>query len=1290
MGTTIGRCGAAAVRAFIAIIMLGLGGAAWAGPATHFSVTAPASTTAGSAFTVTVTALDAGNAVDTGYAGTVHFTSSDGLAILPADSPLTNGTGSFSVTLIAAGTHTVTATDTVDNTITGTSASITVNAAATTHFFVSAIAIATGNIPVSVTVEAMDAFGNITSGYAGTVHFTSSDPLATLPADSVLVGGLGLFNNPILRTGGSQTVTVTDTVDSSITGTSNVIAVTAATTTHFILSVPANPTAGVAFSFTVTAADSGNNPVLTYAGLVHFTSNDGAAVLPADSTLTNGSGTFSGTLKTVAGGGKTISATDTVTSATGFGGPITVSAAAATHFVVSAPASTTVGTFIGVTVTATDPFGNTDPGYARTIHFTSTDPSATLPADTSLFFMGVGSYAAKFATDGPQTITATDVLTPSITGTSNTIAIPFGPVTHFLVTAPATATAGSAFSVTVAAKDATNATVTTYAGTVHFTSSDGQAVLPADATLTNGAGTFSSTLKTAGTQSVSATDTVTSSITGTATLTVSAAAATHYIVSAPATATGNVAFSFTVTALDPFNNTATAYAGTAHFTSTDGAASLPANSTLTNGTGTFSATLRTGGAQTITATDTLSPGITGTSNTITVTPATATHFLVTAPATATAGSAFTLTVTAQDAGNSTVTTYSGIVHFTSSDGQAVLPANATLTNGVGTFSATLKTAGVQNVLATDTVTSSITGTATLTVSAAAATHYIVSAPATATGNVAFSFTVTALDPFNNTATAYAGTVHFTSSDGAASLPANSTLTNGTGTFSATLRTGGAQTITATDTVTGTITGTSNTITVSTGPATHFLVTAPATATAGSAFTLTVAAKDASNNTVTSYAGTVHFTSSDGQAVLPADATLTNGVGTFSSTLKTAGTQSISATDTVTSSITGTATLAVSAAAATHFVVSAPATATGNVAFSFTVTALDQFNNTATGYGGTAHFTSTDGTATLPANSTLTSGTGTFSATLRTAGTRAITATDTVSASITGTSGSITVTAAAATHFSVTAPATAVPGVAFSFTVSALDASNNVVTSYAGTVHFTSSDGGAILPANATLASGTGTFSATLGAAGSQTLTATDTVTVSITGTSGAIAVGTVLTTFSGPSATGTGTVTASFTGGGAACTYVTPQLIPLTGGAASPPAGSAPAGILFPHGLFDFRTSGCTPGSALAFTIVYPQALPAGTQYYKYGPTAANTTPHWYVLPATITGNTVTFSITDGGLGDDDLAANGGIVDQGGPGTPGGGGGAFTQVPTLSEWALALLALAVAGLAMRRMRRVRA
>jgi hypothetical protein len=92
-----------------------------------------------------------------------------------------------------------------------------------------------------------------------------------------------------------------------------------------------------------------------------------------------------------------------------------------------------------------------------------------------------------------------------------------------------------------------------------------------------------------------------------------------------------------------------------------------------------------------------------------------------------------------------------------------------------------------------------------------------------------------------------------------------------------------------------------------------------------------------------------------------------------------------------------------AGGATHFAVIAPPTVPPDSPFTFTVTALDAFNTIATGYGGTVHFTSTDAQATLPANSTLTNGTGTFTATLRTLGTQTITAVDTVNASIIGTS-----------------------------------------------------------------------------------------------------------------------------------------------------------------------------------------------------------------------------------------------------------------------------------------------
>ncbi len=117
------------------------------------------------------------------------------------------------------------------------------------------------------------------------------------------------------------------------------------------------------------------------------------------------------------------------------------------------------------------------------------------------------------------------------------------------------------------------------------------------------------------------------------------------------------------------------------------------------------------------------------------------------------------------------------------------------------------------------------------------------------------------------------------------------------------------------------------------PATHFSVTGPTSTTSGTSFSVTVTALDASNITATNYRGTVHFTSSDGTATLPVDYAFTSGdsgVHTFSVTLRTVGTQSVTATDTVTSTINGSANVQVPATFGAPPNFSATATSTTQV------------------------------------------------------------------------------------------------------------------------------------------------------------------------------------------------------------------------------------------------------------------------------------------------------------------------------------------------------------------------
>jgi len=297
-----------------------------------------------------------------------------------------------------------------------------------------------------------------------------------------------------------------------------------------------------------------------------------------------------------------------------------------------------------------------------------------------------------------------------------------------------------------------------------------------------------------------------------------------------------------------------------------------------------------------------------------------------------------------------------------------------------------------------------------------------------------------------------------------------------------------------------------------GVMTHFGITVPASAVAGTPFTITFLALDDFNNPATGYVGSVHLTVTDGPAVLTQDYTLTAtdaGTHTFRVTLTTAGTQAFTVTaDTPGGPLTERGSLSISPAVAASLRLSAPDAVTAGQAVSVTVRLLDAYGNVATGYTGTVHFTSSDARAVLPANYTFTgadAGIHTFSVTLRKAGTQSITATDTVTASLTATVGGVIVSPAAPAKFVLTAPATVKRGVAFSLTLTVQDAYGNVVTGYTGTVLFTSSDSTATLPASYTFTAadaGVHTFvsQTILRKKGTQTLTVTDLATSALTAT----------------------------------------------------------------------------------------------------------------------------------------------------------------------------------------------
>jgi hypothetical protein len=372
-----------------------------------------------------------------------------------------------------------------------------------------------------------------------------------------------------------------------------------------------------------------------------------------------------------------------------------------------------------------------------------------------------------------------------------------------------------------------------------------------------------------------------------------------------------------------------------------------------------------------------------------------------------------------DAYGNVATGYRGRVRFSSSDNQAVLPNDYTFTEqdaGGHIFSATLKTSGSQSLTVTDTNNNSITGTQTITVPSVpqptANSVRVSGFPSPTKAGASGNFTVKILKADGSVAKDYRGTIKFSSSDSQADLPAKYTFTaadKGVKTFSAKLKTAGSQLLTATDAATSSVTGT-QTIIVQATTASDVRVTGfPSPAKAGVSGKFTVTAVDAYGNFATSYRGTVRFSSSDSRAVLPSKYTFTSGdkgVKTFSATFKTAGSQSLMATDSASGSIKGTQSITVNAAAASGLRVSEfPLLVKSGVAKSFVVTLRDAYGNIATGYRGTIHFRSNDSSAELPASYTFTAGdlgVHTFSAKLKSIGIRWLSVSDIANKSISDT------------------------------------------------------------------------------------------------------------------------------------------------------------------------------------------------------------------------------------------------------------------------------------------------
>jgi uncharacterized membrane protein YgcG len=486
-------------------------------------VTAPAGVTAGDTFDLTVTAYDALGNVGQGYRSSVHFSSSDTLAGLPADytfTPEDSGVHTFKVTLKTAGSDFVNATEIGRNVTGGTYVSVSPAAASSFQ-----LAGASGAIGVArpVTIVARDVYGNKVTGYTGSVHVTSSDAAAVLPTDLAMVNGSATANVTLL-TVGTQTITATDVADPTLTGTMSSDATPPVAARFAVSGYSATTTAGVSNNFTITVVNTIGQTATGFTGTIYFSSSDVQAGLPASYTFTAadaGVHSFAATLKTA--GTQSIVARDASGALGGSQAGINVTAAAFAGYKLSVPLAAdskghmlvTAGDVIALTVRAQDAYGNLVANYKGKVKFTSTDAQAALPSDYAFAAAdaGVHTFNVALKTVTPNsTVWSFNAVDASLTTSLSSITnfeVTNAAAARFAINVPSNITAGTPFLLKLDVFDAYGNRVKNYFGTVHFANTAGIVGLPADYafnSLDGGSHDFTVSLSTTGNQTLTITD----------------------------------------------------------------------------------------------------------------------------------------------------------------------------------------------------------------------------------------------------------------------------------------------------------------------------------------------------------------------------------------------------------------------------------------------------------------------------------------------------------------------------------------------------------------------------------------------------------------------------------------------------------------------------------------------------------------------------------------------------------------------------------------------------------------
>ena len=449
------------------------------------AVPSATSATAGDNIDIVVTAYDANdNVVSSDNSTFISIDSTDATGIaIPINQQLSAGTTTFSIADTVAETFRLTAFVVGDTDKSGTTVPITISPAAAAQ-----IAAVTGDGASVVAgsdqllqAEVRDTYGNlvpneviafavINGGGALSAAQDASNGLGI--AEATLTTGVTAGSNPARAYIDETTPTAADSVDFTVTGTSGAISY------YTVSAAPSSVAATDPVTVTVTAYDGNDNVVTTAAGTNVVLSYEGASrpgpILPAATQALDASGVLTYTVSDSAAGEsfRLRAITQGNAARTGLSNLVTVTPGTPAALTVLTPglADTTIaaGGNTALRVRLDDGFGN-PVASGTSVRFAVLNGSGgTLGASNadSLTRLtdGDGIAATTFFSDGSIGTAQVDVRFLGSTTVRDTITVTTTPsaISYFTVTpATLTPTAGSGFSVTVAAFDVNDNPVTT-------------------------------------------------------------------------------------------------------------------------------------------------------------------------------------------------------------------------------------------------------------------------------------------------------------------------------------------------------------------------------------------------------------------------------------------------------------------------------------------------------------------------------------------------------------------------------------------------------------------------------------------------------------------------------------------------------------------------------------------------------------------------------------------------------------------------------------------------------------